>query len=116
MADLGSIGTYTDLKTIAGVSWFTGTGPCDKHGVQTPRGRITGVAKIAGVVAPGHMVHLVERSTRRLLRSTAAGAGGVFIFDGLNTVSEDYLVVMMDEGDTGSYNAKTADRVTAIAV
>ena len=118
MADLGAIGvSAADVRNMAGTS-FWGTsyalGVCSQRpDVQVPEGRIIGTAKVAGIAAPYHAVMLIERSTRKLLRTTYANASGVFQFDGLNLATEDYMLVMMDEGDAGSYNSRTVDRVTA---
>ena len=84
-------------------------------------GVISGIAQVAGVTAPSHRVYLIDRlggtGVQRLpiiVATKVVTSSGAFEFRNLFTDSERYSLMIMDENDTGSYNARIIDRLTAV--
>lgn len=115
MADLGSIATGVIVQdNPAPIAASYPQGASLYYGQIKGTYRIDGTAQIAGVTAPNHAVMLMDRTTRTMIATTYSNSSGYFKFDGLNNASENYCVMMMDEGDSGSYNLKALDRITAV--
>lgn len=78
-------------------------------------GAIMGIVSEDGLVKPGAVVRLYDRTTGRLVRSAISEADGGYEFVGLNTYTDDYQVLAMDDDGTPKKNALIHDRVTPIS-
>lgn len=132
MAALGAIGSLLD----EGIYYVRNTWWTDYSQTSQARlvldmdrdaaaGTISAMAQVGGVAA-SHRVYLLDRKAGtggagdgggiipKIIGTQLVQAGATFKFTGLFTDSERYALMIMDEGDTGSYNAKILDRLTAV--
>jgi len=82
-------------------------------------GAIYGIVAENGVPVENSPVHLLDRTGPRFVRTAATAADGGFAFSGLNTETDDYMVLATDETFGGGDPAKNAliqDRVTPVSV
>jgi hypothetical protein len=77
-------------------------------------GAIFGIVSENGIAKAGGRVGLYDRTTMLLINKTVADALGGYVFTGLNQVTNDYLLMALDDDGSPAKNALVQDYVQPI--
>lgn len=78
-------------------------------------GAIVGIVAEDGVPKVNAPVRLYDRTTGQLVREARSVADGGYVFSGLSTETDDYIVMATDEDGTPKKNALVYDRIRPIS-
>lgn len=117
MADLGTIGTQV-------LSLTKGAGQTVPYQTRTtinvigtanlfPDKKVSGSTQVAGVNVANHRFVVYDKTLDRIVRIWRSDGSGNFAIPFLYSDASRYAFIMFDEGDTGAYNARIVDLVTA---